>query len=223
MGAIMTNVVRLGFKAPESLVPLLELDRLSDKAQSAVDKRNHIRSLLAIEPKSLREADMWISELQALAPSRQEIGELETRITNGLEPATPQQIQEQLGLLVGAFPSSNAPDPIVYSRMLLIEVAAAAPSLLALIAACAQLRRTRQWPPSASDVLAAIRDEEVRWRQRLSCGSEMVEAHAKALKQLLAKRAWLARSDEETEAQRKDRLQRLQGLKRLLRVKGVEN
>lgn len=214
----MTQVVKLGFDGPQTFAPLLELDTLSNEAHSVVDRVKRIRKLLEIEPNSLHEADIWVAELQALEPSKQQVTELATRISDVLRPATSGQIQEQLALLVGAFPSSNAPDPIVW--MLLLEAIAARPSLIALTAACTELRRTRQWPPSTPDVLKAIRDQEMRWRNRLSCASEIVELHERAVQELLKRRGWFARSEQEKKAERKERLARLAALNQLLKAGG---
>ena len=218
----MTQIVRLGFKGPQTFAPLLELDALSNEAHSVVDRGKRIRKVLEVEPNSLHEADIWVAELQALKPSEQYVTELVTQIAAGLRPATSDQVQEQLALLVGAFPSSNAPDPMVYSCMMFNEVTAAKPSVIALTAACTELRRTRQWPPSTADVLKAIREQEMGWQDRLRCASVIVDDHAQSLSKLLERRAWLARPDAEKEAERKERLTRMESLMRLLRAGPVK-
>jgi hypothetical protein len=100
--------------------------------------------------------------------------------------------------------------------MMLHEVLAAEPSVIALIVACSEMRRTLQWPPSIPDVLKAIREQEVCWRYRLGCASATSEAHMEALSKLTNERAWLARPDEEKMAERNERLGRMEGLKRRL-------
>ena len=165
----MTKVVKVDFKEFKSLAPLVVLDALVRDAQSVVDLRVRLRKFAEAEPHSLEDADKRVAELQTLKPSEQNLIALATQIENGRRGATSEQIQEQLALLLGAFPSSNAPDPMVYSRMLLNEVAAAGPSVIALAATCSALRRTLRWPPSIADVLNDLREQEMRWRYRLRC------------------------------------------------------
>jgi hypothetical protein len=213
----MTQVVKVDFKGPKSVGPLTALDALSTAAQSVVDVRGRIRKFLEAEPHTLEDADKRIAELQALKPSEQDLTELAIQMETGLLRATSEQIQEHLALLLGAFPSSNTPDPLVYSRMMLNEVLAAEPSVIALTMACSELRRTLQWPPSISGVLKAIREQEMRWRYRLRCASVVANDHAEALSKLLERRAWLARPAAEKEAERKECLARMESLKQLLR------
>jgi ABC-type Fe3+-citrate transport system substrate-binding protein len=213
----MTQIVKVDFTGPKSVTPLTALDALSKEAQSVVDIRERIKKFLEAEPHTLEDADKRIAELQALRPSEQRLAGLTTQTDHGLSRATSEQIQEQLALLLGAFPSSNTPDPMVYSRMMLNEVLAAEPSVIALTMACSELRRTLQWPPSIADVLKAIREQEMRWQYRLRCASAIVDDHAEALSKLLERRAWLARPDAEKEAERKEHLARMESLRQLLR------
>jgi ABC-type Fe3+-citrate transport system substrate-binding protein len=215
MGAVMTKVVKVEFKGPRSVAPLVALDALSTAAQSFVDVRAKVKKFLELEPHTLEDADKRIAELQALKPTEQHLIEVRNQMEHGFQRATSEQIQEQLVLLLGAFPSSNTPDPIVYSRMMFNEVLAAEPSVIALTMTCSELRRTLEWPPSIPRVLKAIREQEMRWRHSLHCASEQLNAHAKALSKLLERRASLARPNEEKEAERKERLARMENLKML--------
>jgi hypothetical protein len=122
MGAVMTQVVKVDFKGPKSVASLTALDALSTEAQSVVDVRGRIRKIRESEPHTLEDADKRIVELRGLKPSEQDLTELAIQMENGLRRATSEQMQEQLALLLGAFPSSNTPDPMVYSRMMLNEV-----------------------------------------------------------------------------------------------------
>jgi hypothetical protein len=170
----MSQVVKVDFTGLKSVAPLTALDALSTEAQSVVDIRGRIKKFLEAEPHSLEDADKRTAELQALRPSEQRLAELTAQIDHGLSRATSEQIQEQLALLLGAFPSSNTPDPMVYSRMMLNEVLAAEPSAIALTMACSKLRRILQWPPSIADILKAIREQETCWQYRLRCVSAIV-------------------------------------------------
>ena len=212
----MTQVVRVDFKGPKSVGSLVVLDALSTEAQAVVDVKARISKFLEAEPHTLDEADKCVVALQALHLSEQNLSELALQIESGFVRATSEQVQEQLALLLGAFPSSNTPDPMVYSRMMLNEVMAAEPSVITLTMACSKLRRTLQWPPSIADVLKAIREEEACWKYRLRCACALAHDHAEALSKLLERRAWLARPAAEKKAEREERLARLQRLKQLL-------
>jgi len=210
----MTKVVKVDFKESKSLAPLGVLDALSRDAQLVVDLRAGIGKFLEAEPDSLEDADKHISVLMRSKPSEQHLTELSVQIEHGFRRATPEQIQKQLAALLGAFPSSYAPDPTVYSRMMLNEVMTAEPSIIVLAMACAELRRTRQWPPPIADVLKAIQEQELRWQHYRRDASTILDTHAEALSKLCRHRARLARSDEEKKAEQHDRLRRLECLKR---------
>jgi len=213
MGAVITEVVKVDFKGPKSTTALTALDALSTEAASVVDLRGRISKLLEAEPHTLEDVDKRIAAFQALKPADQDLADLAIHIENGLLRATSEQIKEQLALLLGAFPSSNAPDPMVYSRMMFNEVVAAGPSVIAVAMACSELRRTLQWPPSIADVLKAIREQEMRWQYRLRCASAIANDYAEALSKLLERIAWLARTDEERAAERQYRRDTLRRLK----------
>ena len=199
----MTQVAKVDFKGPTSVGPLVALDALSTEVQAVVDVLARIRKFLEAESHTLEDADKCLAALQALKPSEPQLTELAFQIEDGLLKATAEQIQEQLTLLLGAFPSSSTPDPMVYSRMMLIEVTAAGPSVIAVTMACSKLRRTLQWPPSIADVLHAIREEEACWQYRRRCVSAMTDEYTQAVSKLLEGRARLARPPAEKERERK--------------------
>jgi hypothetical protein len=220
MGAVMTNVINIDFKEPTS--PLVILDALSAEAEKVVDARARIRQIAQAESRSLGDAERLIMALEVLKPSERDLIKLADQIEKGLVSATSEQIQGQLALLLGAFPSNNTPDPKVYSQMMLREVTAAGPSVIALTMACSELRRTLEWPPSIPVVIKAIRDQEAEWQYRLHCASIILKEHSQALSTQMERRAWLARPQAEKEAERKQQLQRLQSLKRALQDKAVK-
>lgn len=84
------------------------------------------------------------------------------------------------------------------------EVAAVAPSLIPLDAACRGLRRTLCWPPAVADVLKALSLETERCRHRLDCARGIVVQRAQAVAELTEQRDRRARD----EAERRDRLKR---------------
>src|SRR5262249_38946116 len=128
----MTQVV--GSKGAELSAPLNALDALSTAARWLVDLQPRFQKLTEYGPHSVSDADKRIAELQSLKPSEPVLNELTMQIKTGLLIANPDQIRVQLALLLGAFPSSNASDPLVYSAMMLHEVRAAKPSVIALTA-----------------------------------------------------------------------------------------
>jgi uncharacterized protein YigA (DUF484 family) len=218
MGLVMTKIVEIDFKRSKSFAAIGFFDAMVRDAQAVVDTRLRIRKFLAAEPRTLEEADKLIAKLQALRPSELGLSEIASQIEDGLQRATPEQIREQLTLLLGTFPASNALDPVVYSRMMLHEVMAAGPSVIALTFACSELRRSLQWPPSIAAVLKAIGEQKERWQYRLRCASVAIEEHRQALSRLTSKRAWLSQPDSERVSERMERLTRLEALKQHLMV-----
>jgi hypothetical protein len=99
MGAVMTQVVKVDFKGPQSVASLTALDALSTEAQSVVDVRGRIRKIRESEPHTLEDADKRIVESRGLKPSEQDLTELAIQMENGLRRATSEQMQEQLGML----------------------------------------------------------------------------------------------------------------------------
>jgi hypothetical protein len=222
MGAIMNELVKADLKRPKPLEPLVEFDALSNEAQTVLDTGTRIYELSDGEPGTLEEADGRIAALLVLRPCEQHVSDLTKRLAAARKPATSAQVQEQLVLLAGVFPSSNGPDPRVFAPLLPKDVKAAGPSLIALVAACCRLRRTRKWLPTIADVLEAIGEEEARWQHRSDCASEILGAHAKALEKLDKARAWLARPDEQKKAERLERLDRLERLQQQIKAAAAE-
>jgi hypothetical protein len=212
MGAAMNAIVKLNRKPAYLLTSLAALDAFALEAQAVVDIRVRIGKSVDQEPHTLEQADRQIAALLDLEPCEQTINEVTRRLVDGLQPAATEQTRQEIALLVGAFPSGNVPDPAVYSPIMLREVIAIRPSVLALAAACNKLRRTCRWQPPIADVLQAIREEEALWRYRLRCVSEVSHEHAQALEKLEKARAWLARPDEQKKAERQERLDRLERL-----------
>lgn len=79
---------------------------------------------------------------------------------------TKGQVSKHIALLVGSFPNANPADPETYTKMLIEEVVAAAPTVTALEAACRKVRRTAKFLPAISEVLAALKEEERAWEGR---------------------------------------------------------
>ena len=84
---------------------------------------------------------------------------------------------KRLVLLTGCFPTSNVPDPAIFSRMLVEEVVAAGHGTLALESACRKLRREQRFMPSISEVLAVLAREHTTWTKRLGAIDNIGEVH----------------------------------------------
>jgi hypothetical protein len=119
------------------------------------------------------------------------------RIGDGLKSADDKSIRQQLAFLLGAFPASTAPDPQVYSRVMIAEVSAAQPSLHALDTACRNLRRSLRWPPSIGEVLSSLEEAEAKWSRRYSAVQALSKRHAEAVAKLTDERNRLAKVEAE--------------------------
>ena len=62
----------------------------------------------------------------------------------------------QIGKLLGSFPNANPSDPEVYTGCMIEDVIAEAQVLPALQLACQRLRRQSKFPPSISELIAAL-------------------------------------------------------------------
>lgn len=71
-----------------------------------------------------------------------------------------------LGQLVGSFPTSNLPNAGIYTRMLLEDVAAEAPTYAELATTCRRIRRTMKFMPSIAEVIDVLTEEQAAWNSR---------------------------------------------------------
>jgi hypothetical protein len=73
-------------------------------------------------------------------------------------------VASHVAMLVGSFPNANPPDPKVYVKMLIDEVAVAQYVTVTTIeAAFRSIRRTSKFLPTVSEVLAEIKKQEDAW------------------------------------------------------------
>lgn len=77
-----------------------------------------------------------------------------------------EEVSKALAALLGSFPTSNIPQPTVFTLAMLDDVLSEQPSWLALESACRHLRRTQKFMPSITEVLAVLKDEQERWDSR---------------------------------------------------------
>jgi hypothetical protein len=77
------------------------------------------------------------------------------------QPATDHELETQLAVLAGSFPTAPKINLEIFGRALIEEIADANPSRGALIRACRQLRRTSKFLPTICEVLEAIEKAEL--------------------------------------------------------------
>ncbi len=180
--------------------PLAPLDLLTIEAEAVVRDSDTIAMAISNqhcllsrrETDPISEINQRIANLNALELNNGRLDALAARITDGLRPASRGEIGEHVALLLGSFPCSNAPDPAVYTRMMVEEVITAAPSLIPLDAACRSLRRTHRWPPAIAKVLATISVETKSWGHRLDCARHMLRRRTQAVAALMEQRDHMA-------------------------------
>lgn len=76
------------------------------------------------------------------------------------------QISLRVARLLGSFPTSNVPDPKIYTRTLVEEVIAAQPMLFAVESACRTILRTMKFVPAVSEVLSVVNEQNSLWSSR---------------------------------------------------------
>jgi hypothetical protein len=87
---------------------------------------------------------------------------------NLLDCWTPHQIRrdvvsDQIGLLIGGFPNGTPNSPEVYTKLMIEEIVAANPSMIALEATCRKIRRTKKFLPAIVEVLDILREQAAWW------------------------------------------------------------
>jgi hypothetical protein len=97
-----------------------------------------------------------------------------------------KHVAKQVALLLGSFPTHNVPDPKVFTRMLIEEVAATYASWECLECAFRKIRRTSKTVPSIAAVLAVIEEEELAWGERNLDMSFAIKALRRVRKDMLA-------------------------------------
>lgn len=217
----MTHLTRVPSTPPFAVISPEELDSLAREAQSVAETRSLIISQGREEPYTVAEADRRLKILAALKLDERMLVELTVRITQGMRPASPIEIGKSFVLLDKALSKSRDQGEVL-GALMFEEVAIAAPGVLALESAVRKLWRTLDWFPSIAQLLQAIREEEARWQYWLRCVSEVLGEHAQALAKLKKARAWLARPDEEREAERRKRLDTLRRLKQQIRASAAD-
>lgn len=94
-----------------------------------------------------------LAELALIQPS---LPVLWLQIEASLRPAAEKEIAAGLALLLKAFPNVGKDDGAAFGRLLLEDVISQKPSVGALEAGCAHVRRTSRFLPSIAEVLEAV-------------------------------------------------------------------
>lgn len=152
----MTSIVRGGGGHPPPVNPSFEVWKLAGRVRQASMKGFELL-LDGINRGTQHQAKALLAELEALQP---QLPPLERALSAGLRKATSEEIADQLGILVLAFPMSGAGDISGFGRLLRLDVEAEQPSVWALEAAGRRLRQTCQFLPKIAEVLTTLRDEE---------------------------------------------------------------
>jgi hypothetical protein len=103
---------------------------------------------------ALSHAEKWL-ESGASATLKRQLDEFD-------KPATRDAVASELLLLTCAFPNVAARDLKMFGKLLLEDVAAAAPSRLALHLACRRVRRTSRHLPVIAEILAVLNEERLK-------------------------------------------------------------
>lgn len=91
-------------------------------------------------------------------------------ISAGEQPASAAQVRQTIGALIDGYPNASPHAPIAYLETLIFEATRVKPSVAAITGACASLRRSTRFAPSAAELLEALESANT-WlrgaRQRL--------------------------------------------------------
>jgi hypothetical protein len=130
------------------------------------------RSIAGVE-QSVREIDQSLDDFHrsgaALLPEKlvEMLGALGGPV-EGFASVSKAEVSKHIALLIGSFPTSNVPEPKVFTTMMVEDVTAAKPSWLALYLGCRSVRRHNRFMPAIAEVLSAIERKEWELQQYIS-------------------------------------------------------
>ena len=77
-------------------------------------------------------------------------------LATGEQPATAAQVRQAIGALIDGYPNASPHAPVAYVETLVFEAARVKPGVAAITGACATLRRSTRFAPSAAELLEAL-------------------------------------------------------------------
>ncbi|MGY4399861.1 hypothetical protein [Bradyrhizobium sp. USDA 3315] len=120
-----------------------------------------IRAPVATSMAFVRQIEGAIVEADAIARSVS-MPAIKAEVSALRRLAEPQEIKRQLQILIGAFPNASKQDLSIYGVALLEDVVGERPAVSALVKACRELRRTSNFVPTISEVLAELGKQSSR-------------------------------------------------------------
>lgn len=190
-------------KAPTPLPALAELDELAAQAHDVSTELGIVRRAMSARYDYYESAqvDDELSLLSWVDVRAEMLTSVREGIQRGQRRASREEIGKLLALLLGSFPATaNALDPAVYGKMMVEEVAAAAPSVIALDSACRKIRRTHKWPPAIAEILEILKSEEKRWSDHLQDAGDLPNVYQEAMSALTAYRDQLKDREQKEQA-----------------------
>ena len=71
-----------------------------------------------------------------------------------------------IAILMGSFPTSKIPEPEIFVRVLMDDVMALDPSFVEMESTCRELRKTKKFMPSVSEVIEELEEQKKLWDRR---------------------------------------------------------
>ena len=76
------------------------------------------------------------------------------------------EVAKMIAILMGSFPTSKIPEPGIFVPVLLDDVMALNPSLVEMETTCRELRKTKKFMPSVSEVIEELEKQKKLWERR---------------------------------------------------------
>jgi hypothetical protein len=75
-------------------------------------------------------------------------------------------VARMIAVLMGSFPTSKIPEPEIFVRVLMDDVMALDPSFVEMESTCRELRKTKKFMPSVSEVIEELEEQKELWGRR---------------------------------------------------------
>ena len=70
------------------------------------------------------------------------------------------EVARMITILMGSFPTSKIPEPEIFVRVLMDDVMALDPSFVEMESTCRELRKTKKFMPSVSEVIEELEEQQ---------------------------------------------------------------